>query len=96
MVFYDIVGFVFFVIPQAHAHLEELQGRLPGIHLTYYVNMRTIEAIHKALALPMDKIAVPHRMNGFRAGGGGENEEEEGEFVEEEVIDDMYGGGDRV
>lgn len=28
--------------------------------------------------------------------GGGDNDEETSEFVEEEVIDDMYNAGDRM
>ncbi|XP_059152845.1 intraflagellar transport protein 140 homolog [Physella acuta] len=79
----------------AHAHLEELQSRLPGIYLGYYVNMKTIEAIHKALSLPLDRSLKSDRMNGMRMGGG-DNDEETSEFVEEEVIDDMYNAGDRL
>ncbi|CAL1531559.1 unnamed protein product [Lymnaea stagnalis] len=79
----------------AHALLDELQSRLPGIHLGYYVNMKTIEAIHRALSLPMDRGLKSERMNGFRMGAG-DNEDDIGEFVEEEVIDDSYSTGDKL
>ncbi|GFS01827.1 intraflagellar transport protein 140 homolog [Elysia marginata] len=78
----------------AHAHLEELQSRMPGIHLGYYVNSKTIEAIFQALALPMDRSYGTKSQDrgftgGFRVGGGdGEGDEEHGEFIEEEVIED--------
>ncbi|BFZ17235.1 hypothetical protein BsWGS_20274 [Bradybaena similaris] len=76
----------------AHTHLKELQSRLPGVHVGYYVNLATVEAIHSALSLPMDKTVKNDHINGFRMGGG-DNEGEPGEFVEEEVIEDMYSGG---
>ncbi|XP_076446737.1 intraflagellar transport protein 140 homolog [Babylonia areolata] len=79
----------------AHAALEEMRGRLPGVNLAFYVNMKTIEAVHRALDIPLSNKATDNRLNGFSAGGGGD-EEEEGEFVEEEVIDDMFPGGDNV
>lgn len=77
----------------AHAALEEMRGRMPGTQLAYYVNMKTIEAVHRALDIPLKDRPVDNRINGFSRGGG---DEEEGEFVEEEVIDDMFGGGDNV
>ena len=55
--------------------------------------MKTIEAIHSALSLPMDRGLKQDRgggMNGFRMGAGDGEDEEGGEFVEEEVIDDMF------
>ena len=67
---------------------------MPGIHLGYYVNSKTVEAIFQALALPMDRSysskAQDRGINGgFRVGGGdGEADEEHGEFIEEEVIED--------
>ena len=80
---------------QAHAALEEMRGRLPGVQLAFYVNMKTIEAVHRALDLPISNKATDNRLNGFSRGGG-EEEEEEGEFVEEEVIDEMFPHGDHV
>ncbi|KAH9494870.1 hypothetical protein Btru_015870 [Bulinus truncatus] len=79
----------------AHTYLEELRNRLPGVYLGYYVNMKTIEAIHSALSLPMDRTLKTERTNGLRIGGG-DNEEDLAEFVEEEVIDDSYSAGDKL
>ncbi|KAK7004477.1 intraflagellar transport protein 140 [Biomphalaria glabrata] len=79
----------------AHTYLEELQRRLPGIHLGFYVSMKTIEAIHSALALPMDRSLKSDRLNGFRVGGG-DHDEDLSEFVEEEIIDDSYSAGDKI
>lgn len=78
----------------AHAALEEMRSRLPGVQLAYYVNMKTIEAVHRALDIPFTNRATDNRINGFSRTGGGlnENEEDGGEFVEEEVIDDAYTG----
>jgi intraflagellar transport protein 140 len=79
------------------AALEELRSRMPGVQLAFYVNMKTIEAIHRALDIPFTNRPTDNRLNGFNRlgggeGGGGNEEEEEGGFVEEEVIDDMFPG----
>ena len=71
-----------------------MRSRLPGVQLAFYVNMKTIEAVHRALDIPFTSKATDNRLNGFSRGGGDEEEEEE--FVEEEVIDDMYPPGDHV
>ena len=71
-----------------------MRSRMPGVQLAFYVNMKTIEAVHRALDIPLSSKAAGSRLNGFSPGGG--DEEEEGEFVEEEVIDDMYPPGDNV
>lgn len=83
-----------FVWVQAHAALEEMRGKLPGIQLGYYVNMKTIEAIHRALDIPLTQKTIDKQINGFSRSGMGE--EEEGEFVEEDVIDDSYATGENV
>ena len=88
------IGNLLCVDSQAYAALEEMRSRMPGVQLAFYVNMKTIEAIHRALDIPLSSKAAGSRLNGFSPGGG--DEEEEGEFVEEEVIDDMYPPGDNV
>ena len=62
-----------------------MKVRIPKVNLAYYVNMRTIENIHRALDIPVPKGAVP-AVNGVSMGGG---EEEDGEEVEEDVVDDF-------
>ena len=54
--------------------------------MSYYVNMRTIEAVHRALNIQLPRGLNQDKVNGV----GGSPEEEEGEEVEEDVIDDMY------
>lgn len=59
--------------------------KVPRRNLAYYVNMKTIEAIHRALDIPLSKTITTNDMNGVRASV----EEEDGEEVEEDVIDDF-------
>ena len=57
--------------------------------MAYYINIKTIEAIHHALNIPMKETTRP--LNGF--GGGREDEEGEGEGeeeVEEDVVDEIF------
>ena len=70
--------------------MEEMKGRISGVNLAYYVNMRTLQAVHQALDIPLSKTidTTAGRMNGYRwgdGGGGGGHAEEEGDIVEEEV-----------
>ena len=61
--------------------MEELKSRLPRVNLAYYVNMKTIEQIHRALDIPM-KEQASGGVNGYR-----NSPEEMGEEVEEEVVE---------
>lgn len=70
--------------------MEEMKSRIPALNMTYYVNMRTIESVHRALDIPLSH-TITSKMNGMYGGG----EEEEGEVVEEEV-DHIYTGGEDV
>jgi len=65
---------------QAYNAMEEMKGRISGVNMAYYVNMRTIQTVHQALDIPFSGADTKH-MNGFRAGG----EEEDGDIVEEDV-----------
>ncbi len=51
--------------------------------MAFYVNTKTIEAVHRALDIPMNKSGLS---NGIHPGSP---EEEDGEEVEEDVIDDF-------
>ena len=73
---------------QAYACMEEMRGRIPNVQLTFYVNMRTIEAIHRELNMPLSRTDGPGKMAGYG------QDEDDGEIVEEEV--GMYNGQDDV
>ncbi|XP_053388212.1 LOW QUALITY PROTEIN: intraflagellar transport protein 140 homolog, partial [Mercenaria mercenaria] len=66
----------------AYNAMEEMKGRISGVNMTYYVNMRTIQAVHQALDIPLSNTINTNKMNGYRAAG---HEEEDGDIVEEEV-----------
>ena len=67
--------------------MEEMHLHLPKANMAYYINIKTIEAIHQELNIPLKESAVA--INGF--GGGQEEDEEEGEeVVEEDVVDEIY------
>ncbi|XP_077980431.1 intraflagellar transport protein 140 homolog [Glandiceps talaboti] len=68
---------------KAYDCMEEMRSRIPTVNIAYYVNMRTVEAIHKALEIPL------------RRGMGAEmkgklSDDEDGDVVEEEI----YNGDD--
>ena len=71
---------------QAYAALEEIRGRMPRVQLAFYVNMKTIEAVHRALDIPLNKSTD----NRFDRSQGVDDDEVEEDFVEEEVIDEVY------
>lgn len=70
------------LVIQAYNAMEEMKGRISGVNMAYYVNLRTIEAVHQALDIPLTDTIRKSHINGFRTGGP---EEEDGEIVEEEV-----------
>ena len=75
-----------------------MRGRIRGANITYFVNIKLIEAIHTALNIPLSRTITASTMNGFHTKNTAneEEEEEEGEFVEEDVIDEMYNTGGNV
>lgn len=62
--------------------MDEMKGRISGVNMSYYVNMRTIQAVHQALDIPLSNTINTNQINGYRSAG---HEEEEGDFVEEDV-----------
>ena len=61
--------------------MEELHHRLPTANLALYVNVKSIEAVHKALGIPLGRGiggGVAHKLPGNDI-----EEESEGENVEE-------------
>ncbi len=67
--------------------MEEMRTRIPKLNMGYYVDNKTIQAVHKAMDIPIPK-ATTGLSNGFRPGSAGN--EEDGEEVEEDVADDGY------
>ena len=72
---------------QAYNCLEELAGRIPKKNLSFYVNMKTIEAIYRSQDIPMSK-AIGSNQGSEMNGVSMSQEEEDGEEVEEDVVDD--------
>ena len=76
---------------QAYACMEEMKNRIPKVNMAYYVNMRTIEAVHRALDIPLSRgTGVSEKINGFAKH---DDEEEDGEEVQEDVIDEIVPDG---
>ena len=72
-----------------------MRSKIPHINIGYYVNMKTVEAVHKALDIPLGKTIMSNKMNGMNGMNGVMQDEEEGEIVEEEVAD-IYGQDDII
>ena len=64
--------------------MEEMRTRIPTVNMAYYINIRTIEAIHQALGIPLGR-----GMGAEAEGGGGDAGSEE--EVEEEVQEEDEG-----
>nr|XP_048723967.1 intraflagellar transport protein 140 homolog isoform X1 [Caretta caretta]XP_048723968.1 intraflagellar transport protein 140 homolog isoform X1 [Caretta caretta]XP_048723969.1 intraflagellar transport protein 140 homolog isoform X1 [Caretta caretta] len=65
----------------AYRYLEEMRKRIPCVNLTYYVNERTIEAVHRGLGIPWNRNPVPERIR--------HNSIEDNKEVEEDVADEV-------
>ncbi|XP_050392806.2 intraflagellar transport protein 140 homolog [Patella vulgata] len=72
----------------AYSTLEELKSKMPVVNPAYYVEMKTIEAIHRALDIPLSRTINTDRLNGFRKSP----EEEDGEILDEEVAEELVNG----
>ncbi|XP_060569057.1 intraflagellar transport protein 140 homolog [Ruditapes philippinarum] len=66
----------------AYNAMDEMKGRISGVNMSYYVNMRTIQAVHQALDIPLSNTINAGQMNGYRSAG---HEDEDGDMVEEDV-----------
>ncbi|XP_019615052.1 PREDICTED: intraflagellar transport protein 140 homolog [Branchiostoma belcheri] len=69
--------------PKAYQLMEEMRQRIPTVNMAYYVNMRTIEAVHRALDIPLGR-----GMGAEKNMRAESMEEDEGEEVEEDVAED--------
>ena len=76
-----------FSILQAYSIMEEMRRRVPNVNMAYYVNMKAIEATHKAMGVPLG------RGMGAEREIRGELDKDEGEEVEE-VKEEMMNGHD--
>lgn len=68
--------------------MEDMRQRVPTVNMAYYVNIKTIEAVHKSLGVPLGR-----GMGAERDIKGG-MDEDEGEEVEEEVEEEIFNGHD--
>lgn len=73
---------------KAFSVMEEMRQRVPNINMAYYVNMKTIEVVHKAVGAPLG------RGMGAEREIRGELDEDDGEEVEEDVEEEMVNGHD--
>ncbi|XP_033630790.1 intraflagellar transport protein 140 homolog [Asterias rubens] len=64
---------------KAYEFMEDMRSRIPTVNMAYYVNMRTIEAVHRALDIPLGR-----GMGAETAPGQGDEDD-----VEEEVQEDF-------
>ncbi|KAM4631549.1 intraflagellar transport protein 140 homolog [Discoglossus pictus] len=60
---------------KAYRCLEEMRAKMPSVNLTYYVSQSTVEAVHRALSIPLSRNAAPERVR--------HNSVEDSEEVEE-------------
>ncbi|XP_020899151.2 intraflagellar transport protein 140 homolog, partial [Exaiptasia diaphana] len=73
---------------KAYSFMEDMRQRVPTVNMAYYVNMKTIEAVHKSLGIPLGRGMGAERE--IKAG----LDEDEGEEVEEEVEEEIFNGHD--
>ena len=69
--------------------MEEMRQRIPTVNMVYYVDIRTLEAIHSALGIPLGRgigADVQHGSGRVSGDAGGEEEEEEEESDGEESV----------
>lgn len=64
--------------------MQEMRQRIPTVNMAYYVDIKTIEAIHSAMGIPLG------RGIGADAAGRGEEEESEGDDSVGEEVEDAY------
>ena len=71
--------------------MEELRQRIPTVNMAYYVDIRTIEAIHSALGVPLGRGVGAEVLRGSEGAGGGSGEEgSEGEDSVGEEVEEGY------
>ncbi len=48
---------------QCYGFMQELRKRIPNVNIGYYVNIKTIEAVHRALDIPLGRGQGPAQSN---------------------------------
>ena len=64
---------------QAMALMDEMRETIPGVNMAFYLGRTTIEAVHKALAIPLGRGVGGKE----EADGGGSDTSSVGEEVED-------------
>eukprot|EP00057_Strongylocentrotus_purpuratus_P021032 XP_011675506.1 PREDICTED: intraflagellar transport protein 140 homolog [Strongylocentrotus purpuratus] len=72
---------------KAYAFMEEMRSRIATVNMAYYINIRTIEAVHQALDIPLGR-GTGAEKKGMVMGNDLGQDEDDGEEVEEEVQED--------
>uniref|UniRef100_H2Z485 Intraflagellar transport protein 140 homolog n=1 Tax=Ciona savignyi TaxID=51511 RepID=H2Z485_CIOSA len=67
---------------KAYHYIQELRARMPNVTLSYFVNMKTLEAVHRSVRAPL----------GRGVGNGDADKSKLGEESEEEVMEELYDG----
>ncbi|XP_078482947.1 intraflagellar transport protein 140 homolog [Ciona intestinalis] len=70
---------------KAYHYMQELRSRLPTVTLSYFVNMKTIETVHRAVGVPLGR--------GVGIGNGDADKMKGNEDSEDEVTEELYDGG---
>lgn len=77
--------------------MKELRQRIPSVNMAYYVSLKTIESIHKALEIPLGRgVGADTHKNGLVNGNnnGEDDDDDDDEFVEEAVPNEAYDDDD--
>ncbi|XP_041473205.1 intraflagellar transport protein 140 homolog isoform X2 [Lytechinus variegatus] len=72
---------------KAYAFMEEMRSRIATVNMAYYINIRTIEAVHRALDIPLGR-GTGAEKKGVVMGDDLGQDEDDGEEVEEDVQED--------
>ena len=68
--------------------MQEMRQRIPTVNMAYYVEIKTIEAIHSALGIPLGRgVGADVTQKGS---GRNSDEESEGEESVGEEVEDAY------
>ena len=68
---------------QAYHYMQELRTRMPTVSMTYFVNVSTIESVHRAVGVTSKRSAMA---NGDSRKMGAESDDE----VTEEIFDGAF------
>ena len=73
------------VILQAYSCIEELRTNAPKVNIASYLDQRVLEAIHRALNIPLKDAPVVATSNGYRGYSVNGDDDDDGEIVDEDV-----------